>query len=238
MEPRTPFYRTFFGVWLLAILPIGTVLAVICRYGIDMSVVQWCWLRHRSVETADGFRYDYSEAARGFQTVTELFGDWVGACIVAVLILELDRLHRKRVVRYLASVCLASLIVGFIKSFVVRIRPYGLDFNDPELLQRQNVISFDWSSTFQHIEHSFPSGHTAAAFAAFVVLSRFYPQGRNVFFLLAVLTGVQRILCCAHFPSDVIFGAVVGLFAGGCCTAFSDLPKMFDRLENDSITPR
>ncbi len=59
--------------------------------------------------------------------------------------------------------------------------------------------------------HSFPSGHTAAAFAFAVGL--IYISRRKIAWLLlipAVFVGVSRIACGVHFPLDVLFGASVG----------------------------
>lgn len=61
---------------------------------------------------------------------------------------------------------------------------------------------------------SMPSGHTALAFAAAVVVGERYPKRRTICYLLASAVGVARILSSDHFPSDVLVGAGVGMFAG------------------------
>lgn len=61
---------------------------------------------------------------------------------------------------------------------------------------------------------SFPSGHTAAAFAAAIVLARRYPKWRYPFFLLAGAVGISRIFLKKHYPSDVCGGAALGIAVG------------------------
>ena len=59
--------------------------------------------------------------------------------------------------------------------------------------------------------HSFPSGHTSAAFAGATVLSSLVPRAAPAFFLLAAAVAYSRLYVGVHFPLDVVGGAVVGL---------------------------
>ena len=61
---------------------------------------------------------------------------------------------------------------------------------------------------------SFPSGHTAAAFAAATVLSRKDPKHKALYYTLASLVGISRVCQKRHYPSDVIAGAFIGVWIG------------------------
>ena len=64
--------------------------------------------------------------------------------------------------------------------------------------------------------HSFPSGHTCAAFAAASVWWRTLPKrwmGWTAV-VLAALMGFSRLYVGVHFPSDVLVGMCVGLGCG------------------------
>src|SRR5438270_11691543 len=63
-------------------------------------------------------------------------------------------------------------------------------------------------------DHSFPSGHTAASFAAATALSMAYPRARPGLYLSAVAVGLSRIHLGHHFLSDVAAGAVIGTAIG------------------------
>jgi undecaprenyl-diphosphatase len=67
---------------------------------------------------------------------------------------------------------------------------------------------------------SFPSGHTTLAFCFAYILSRYYPRYRFIFYGFAVSIGFERIEDTAHFPSDVLMGAVVGILVGKAVSAF------------------
>ena len=66
-------------------------------------------------------------------------------------------------------------------------------------------------------DHSFPSGHSAASFAAAHALAHFYPRQRIPLYTVASLVGLSRIRVGHHFPSDVAVGAAIGLGIGELC---------------------
>jgi membrane-associated phospholipid phosphatase len=65
------------------------------------------------------------------------------------------------------------------------------------------------------LDASFPSGHTAASFAAATALTSFYPRAAPLVFTLAAGVGLSRIYLGHHFPSDVAVGAATGAGIGG-----------------------
>jgi membrane-associated phospholipid phosphatase len=57
---------------------------------------------------------------------------------------------------------------------------------------------------------SLPSGHAVDAFAAAMAIGTLWPRTRPVMWTYAVLIAVSRVVLTAHFPSDVMVGAVAG----------------------------
>ncbi len=66
--------------------------------------------------------------------------------------------------------------------------------------------------------NSFPSGHTATAFASAAILHKEYGQTRSLWYSVAgysfaTITGVMRVMNNRHWASDILSGAAVGIFS-------------------------
>jgi len=112
-----------------------------------------------------------------------------------------------------------GLAANLTKSLLSRIRPYKFW----ELQARAEELGHSFVGWLPILEsgylreswrQSFPSGHTATAFSLAVALSWAFPRGRIIFYFLASLAGLQRIVSNSHWPSDVFIGAAIGLLAG------------------------
>ena len=68
-------------------------------------------------------------------------------------------------------------------------------------------------------EKSFPSGHTADAFAAARALARVYPEQSVLFWTAAALIALLQLPAGAHDPSDIAAGAVIGIAGEGAANA-------------------
>jgi membrane-associated phospholipid phosphatase len=75
---------------------------------------------------------------------------------------------------------------------------------------------------FAH-NNSFPSGHTATAFAMATVLVLLMEDKKLQlpFLLLALLVGFSRIYLGQHFLLDVLVGALIGVVCGIGCVCFA-----------------
>jgi len=96
-----------------------------------------------------------------------------------------------------------------------RVRPSDR-FADPEPLLR--------------VAHtpSFPSGHATTSFACAATLARYVPRRTGIaFYVLAALISWSRVYVGAHYPLDVVAGAMLGL---GLATALRLLPGALRRL--------
>ena len=61
---------------------------------------------------------------------------------------------------------------------------------------------------------SFPSGHSATAFAAAVAVGLFYPRLRRPLLALAAVVALSRVYLGVHYASDVLAGSLLGVLLG------------------------
>jgi undecaprenyl-diphosphatase len=69
---------------------------------------------------------------------------------------------------------------------------------------------------------SFPSGHTAAAFAFAAGVGRVMPSAGVPLYSLAALVGYSRVHTGVHYPGDVLAGALVGVVFADMVSATRD----------------
>jgi membrane-associated phospholipid phosphatase len=100
---------------------------------------------------------------------------------------------------------------------VVRAGIIGVTIKEVVGRERPNGIAGGSATTFHPFKPSedrytsFPSGHTLVAFAIGTVWADERPSERYVAYGLASAVGLSRIVKHAHWPSDVFWGAVIGI---------------------------
>lgn len=137
-----------------------------------------------------------------FSCVTHL-GDAGLAWIALGCALCVKRKYRAAGVAVLAALLADVLLCNaLIKPLVRRIRPYEINTAVQLLIARPS-------------DYSFPSGHTAASFAAASALL-FAGKRRLAVgaFVLAVVIAFSRLYLYVHFPTDVLAGAALGTLCG------------------------
>jgi membrane-associated phospholipid phosphatase len=137
----------------------------------------------------------------------------IGLMLAAIALLASPRLTRMsrsvlaavavRLGYLFVAIALPGLFVTIVKRLIGRARPLIETGADPFLYR-----PFGW-----HVEYaSLPSGHATDAFAIATAIGALWPSTRPLLWTYAVLIAVSRVVLTAHFPSDVIAGAFVGIF--------------------------
>ncbi len=137
--------------------------------------------------------------------IVNLLGDGWTLILIGLLLLLVNI---RAAFQVLLSGLTAGLIVFVFKKFIFpgAMRPmnYFHQHGGYDILPVEGIDLGSW--------HSFPSGHTAAAFALFISLALL---NRNklldlLFVGLAILAALARLYLGQHFFEDVYFGALLG----------------------------
>ncbi len=143
-----------------------------------------------------------------FFTIYTFIGD--GLISIATVILLALFNKRKEAITLLCAYLLSGLAAQLIKHLFDEPRP-RLYFEQSKLVYShfvKDVVVFG--------SGSFPSGHSASAFAMATVFALLFNNKRIsiIAFILAVLVGYSRIYLALHFLQDVVAGAFIGVFFG------------------------
>lgn len=121
----------------------------------------------------------------------------------AVWVLMALLLLRKRnlLTFFLGFIFLTAIIFG-LQNFTVRLRPY-------DMIAGVSYLGFIDPGGF-----SFPSYHTASSFFGAIFLGERINKYKRWFWLLAILISFSRIYLGAHYLTDILGGAIIGLVVG------------------------
>jgi membrane-associated phospholipid phosphatase len=141
------------------------------------------------------------------------FGEVVTIVVTVLIVFRLDHRRWFIIAAILLAQALASIGYNAGKLSISRARPYAAHASLEDKSHMHLVTSWrglDLALHKQNDLQSFPSGHTAAAFAFAGVLAWFYPQLRGIVYVMAAGCGVTRFVDAQHWASDCVAGAAVG----------------------------
>jgi membrane-associated phospholipid phosphatase len=138
-----------------------------------------------------------------FRNITVLGHGFFTMCVICLFLF----FHfRKSIVIFFAFVA-SGIIVQSLKTtvFADTLRPKGY-FEGKEILHFVDGVN-------QLVIQTFPSGHSASAFALFLCLAAFtkIKPLKFLFFILASLTAFSRVYISQHFLIDAMAGSVIGV---------------------------
>ena len=175
--------------WLIGIAIAATAIAL--SFHFDDSV--WAFImRHQNA------------AMRNFMRYVSLFGDWPLHAAVGLVLLGLAwRRGSEKWTRIFLAMLLAMMLAGVAGTVIKRTVPRA----------RPSVqTDTRWGGPrFSSKYHSFPSGHVGASTAFFGVLFIARRRIGLVCLPIPMLIGFSRMYIGAHYLSDVVCAAVLGI---------------------------
>jgi undecaprenyl-diphosphatase len=185
--------RRFIGWRWWCLWACAAGLAILAAFCLDASAQAWV-AQHQDA------------GLRTFMRGVSRFGDWPEHVALGGVLLALAYWHRsKKWMRIAAAMIVACALAGaaarVVKISAGRARPSvqtEAGWNGPNLSARYNA---------------FPSGHTAASAAFFATLALACWRIGAPFLLIPILIAFSRMYVAAHFLSDVVCAALIGVVA-------------------------
>lgn len=178
-----------------------------------------------------------------FAKAIEVFADVAGGAVAIVVILIaitfiIERRHIRQLPFLLTISLGGGLVVDVMKLCICRARPYTIELSTATFGSTFGGLwpFFSVGSRGQ----SFPSGHSATAVGFAVALTLLYPRGCWVFAASAWMVMASRVHRHAHFPTDVVAGAIVGLAWALVChsSVANAVFSWFDRFMTSKVRVR
>ncbi|MGC8810282.1 MAG: phosphatase PAP2 family protein [bacterium] len=178
------------------LLVCGSCFIVLSYFYIDIPLANYCRHLHPGVRSFFGM-------------VTELGQStwYLGASLFCFLLFRYvykNIFLARRILFLFVAIAGSGIIVNIFRFLAGRYRP--------EMLFTQGAYGFEFFQIKSNAL-SFPSGHTTTAFALAMVLIIFWRRYWPFFVFLATLIAASRVIITAHFLSDVVAGAYLGLFS-------------------------
>lgn len=183
-------------LWTLILLLCGLIFIVFSYFYIDLPLANYC--RHLD----PGVRSFFGVVTELGQSTWYLAGALF--CFFLFRYVYKNILLARRALFLFVAIAGSGIIVNIFRFLAGRYRP--------EMWFAQGAYGFEFLQV-KSTALSFPSGHTTTAFALAMVLIIFWKKCWPFFIILAILIAASRVIITAHFLSDVVAGAYLGLFS-------------------------
>jgi len=158
-----------------------------------------------------------SPAMRNFMRYVSLLGDWPLHALIGLALLGVAwRRGSEQWTRIFLAMLLAMILAGVADTVIKRTVPRAR----PSVHAETRWGGPHFSSKY----HSFPSGHVAASTAFFGVLLIARRRVGLLCLPIPILIGFSRMYLGAHYVSDVVCAAVLGIFCALVVAHFLLLP--------------
>lgn len=168
----------------------------------DLSVFEWI----------QGIQNGFLDAVMVGITTT---GNAGAIFIVLGFVLLFTKKYRKAGLAILVALIVMLLCNDlFLKEFFARVRPFNLFESNPDKYAEWGTKYVFPELVYKPSGYSFPSGHTASAFAAAAALLWHSRKWGVPTMIFATIMGFSRIYVQVHYCTDVIGGVISGVICG------------------------
>ena len=153
-----------------------------------------------------------------FNTLVGSLGQlWVVVGLVLLVIPKTRKCGAAVLVSYFVSFLIGN---EWLKDLIARPRPCAVDDTIQMIVKKPSSFSC-------------PSVHTYLAFSSAMAIFHYYKKAGIGVFVFAALVGFSRMYFFVHYPTDVLFGAVLGIVTALVVCVLLD--KLYDSVKKKAL---
>ena len=187
---------------VLLVLAILFAAAALLFFRVDRRCAHWC--REHLDRPLFQLALRITDWAKGLPWIIAALAAWIGVQTAMAVSGE------TAILRKISDYCLALLVSFVIASVILHSIKILLGRRRPRDEFQHGLYGFRYF-TWQLQYDSFPSGHAMTIFCVAVIASAIVPALSPVWLILSTALALTRAMLTAHFFSDVLAGAAIGL---------------------------
>lgn len=225
-----------FKSWIIPIRSFGFV-GLVALFGLISAIVVYHLADSFDLAVLQAFSKIQSATLDGLMIALTVSGDLTTMFIVGIILTILRRTRRLGLT-VLIAIVIVSVLLMYVKPLFGRPLP-SYEFKPRIPLPEQFKLEEDVLG-FTHVAYSYPSGHetraVAFAFLAGYYLTKHYGWKGHIIWAYPALVSISRLYVFAHYPTDLIASAVLGLILANICIRLARLDKVATAADTKFVT--
>ena len=181
---------------LLISFPIVVFFCIIGYFFLDLIVAKYC----ASTFTNNNIRSTLKDVSKlGLATIYLIFA---AVCFIFFKFIKKRKIWSNRALFVFLSISFSGILALITKFIFGRYRP--------RMFLTEQLYGFKFFQLKGKLT-SFPSGHASTIVALMLALYFINPKYRAIYFVIALVIVISRVLVCHHYLTDAVFGSYLAI---------------------------
>lgn len=192
---------------LLISFPIVVLLCIVGYFFLDLIVAKYCASIFANVKIRRILK-DISKLG-----LATYYLPFAAVSFVFFRFIKQRKVWSNRALFVFLSISFSGILVIILKFIFGRYRP--------RMFLKEQLYGFQFFQLKGNLT-SFPSGHASTIVALMLSLYFISPKYRAIYFAIALVIVISRVLVCHHYVTDVVFGGYVAVVTTVCLKYFME----------------
>jgi membrane-associated phospholipid phosphatase len=192
---------------ILISFPIIVLFCIIGYFFLDLIVAKYCTATFTN-NNIRGVLKDVSKLA-----LATFYLIFAAVCFIFFRFINKRKIWSNRALFVFLSISLSGILVIITKFVFGRYRP--------RMFLEEQLYGFKFFQLKGKLT-SFPSGHASTIVALMLALYFINPKYRVIYFVIALVIVISRVLVCHHYLTDVVFGSYLAVVTTVCLKYFME----------------